>query len=122
MALASPPSSDDTYFLSEKILVAVTFTEAMDVDMTGGRPRLKIKMDPDWGEFWANYEGGAGTSSLTFVHTVVEPNTSSQGIAVLAQTLDLNGGAIRTTVAQTDAHLLHAGLGHGPDHKVDWRR
>ena len=36
-----------------------------------GTPRLKIDMDPAYrGEKWAAYEGGSGTSSLTFAHTV----------------------------------------------------
>ena len=52
-------------------------------------------MDPDYGEKWATYEGGSGTSSLSFVHEVVEPNISTQGIAVLEDTLELNGGAIQ---------------------------
>ena len=60
-----------------------------------GSPRLKIKMDPRWGEFWADYDRGSGTDTLTFVYTVAEPNTSPQGIAVLANTLELNGGKIR---------------------------
>ena len=38
---------------------------------------------------------------------------------MLANTLEANGGAIRA--AGADAHLSHAGLGHDPKHKVDWR-
>ena len=58
---------------------------------------------------------------LTFVHEVVEPNLSTQGIAVLANTLELNGGAIKSTATQEDADLSHTGLPHDPAHKVDWR-
>ena len=46
----------------------------------------------DWGEKWALYESGSGTASLTFAHEVLEPNESSQSIAVPAHTLALNGG------------------------------
>ena len=77
-------------------------------------------MDPRWGTFRAAYEGGSGTSALTFAYTVAEPNTSPPGIAVLADTLELNGGTIRSA-AGTDAALAHVGLGHDPRHKVDWR-
>ena len=84
-----------------------------------GTPRLKIDMDPaEWGEKWAAYTSGSGTTTLTFAHTVVEPNYSSQGIAVLENTLELNGGTIRTS--GEDADLAHTGLGHDPKHKVDW--
>ena len=80
-------------------------------------------MDPaDWGKKWASYESGSGTAALTFVHTVVEPNLSTRGIAVLADTLQANGGTIRSAATGTDANLSHPGLGHDPAHKVDWRR
>ena len=55
-------------------------------------------MDPaEWGTKRAVYERGSGSPTLTFVHEVVEPNISTQGIAVLADTLDANGGAIVST-------------------------
>ncbi len=118
-AITSDAGGDDTYGLGAKILVTLTFSEAVDVT---GAPRLKIKMGPNWGEYWANYEGGAGTNTLTFAYRVAEPNSSPRGIAVLEHSLDLNGGAIRSAATATEAHLLHAGLGHDPNHKVDWRR
>ena len=95
----------------------VTFDGTVEVT---GSPRLKIDMDPaDWGEKWASYESGSGTGSLTFAHTVVQPNYSTQGIAVLEDTLELNGGTIRT--GNVDADLAHDGRPHDANHKVDWR-
>ena len=73
-------------------------------------------------EAWPVTHGGSGTASLTFVHEVVEPNLSTQGIAVLENSLDLNGGSIRSTAAQIDAELSHDGRDHDPNHKVDWQR
>ena len=73
----------------------VTFGETVSVDETGGTPRLKIRMDQRWGTFQAAYESGSGTAALTFTHTVAEPNTSPRGIAVLANSLETGGGAIR---------------------------
>ena len=52
---------------------------------------------------------------------MAEPNTSPTGIAVLANTLQLNGGTIASAETETNANLAHAGLGHDSDHKVDWR-
>ncbi len=121
VSLSSRPAARDTYGPGEAIRVRVTFSETVSVDTTGGRPRLKIKMDPGWGEFWAPYASGSGTANLTFTHTVVEPNTSPQGIAVLANTLQPNGGAIRSEATGADADLAHAGLGHDAGHKVDWQ-
>ena len=120
VAVTSDAGDDDTYRLNDVIRVTVTFNEAMDVS---GTPRLKIDMDPaHWGEKWVAYESGGGTRRLTFAHTVVEPNISTQGIAVLANTLELNGGTIRSAATDEDADLAHAGIGHDPKHKVDWRR
>ena len=117
VSVVSSAGADKTYGGGDKINVRVTFSEAVDVT---GTPRLKIDMDPaEWGEKWAAYESGSGTSSLTFAHTVVEPNISTQGIAVLANTLELNGGTIRAGGA--DASLAHDGLAHDANHKVDWR-
>ena len=121
--VVSDAGEDDTYALGETVRVRVTFGEAVEVDTAGGAPRLRIDMDPAgwWGEKWAAYEGGSGTESLTFAYEVVQPNLSTQGIAVLADTLEANGGTIRSASTGTDAHLSHTGLGHDPAHKVDWR-
>ena len=57
---------------------------------------------------------------LTFIYRVNTQALSTEGIAVLQNTLELNGGKI---VAQADnsinASLAHAGLGHDPTHKVN---
>ena len=119
VAVSSRPASGDTYALAETIRIRVTFSEAVAVT---GSPRLKIDMDPaDWGEEWAAYESGSGASDLVFAHQVVEPNSSPQGIAVPENTLDLNGGAIKSTATQASADLSHTGLEHDPSHKVDWQ-
>ena len=118
--VSSTPASGDTYLLGETIRVTVAFSETVNVT---GAPRLKIDMDPAaWGEKWASYESGGGTTSLTFAHTVVEPNYSTQGIAVLANTLELNGGAIRSASSETEAALAHTELAHDARHRVDWQR
>ena len=122
VAVVSDAGDDATYALGETVEVRVMFGEAVEVDTSGGTPRLAIDLDPaDWGRKGAAYAGGSGTESLTFVHTVVEPNLSTAGVAVLADTLALGGGTIRSAATQMDAELSHDGLGHDPAHKVDWR-
>ena len=119
VAVTSNAGDDDTYLLGETIRITVTFNETVDVT---GSPQLAIDMDPaEWGTKWASYASGSGTDSLTFTYTVVEPNISTQGIAVLANTLELNGGTIKSASSQTDADLSHVGLAHAANHKVDWR-
>ena len=118
VAVSSDAGADRTYALGEAIRVTLTFSEAVEVT---GTPQLAIDMDPAaWGTKWVGYESGSGTAELVFAHTVVQPNYSTQGIAVLADTLELNGGTIRSASSQTDADLAHTGLAHDSDHKVDW--
>ena len=119
VAVSSRPASGDTYALGETIRIQVTFSEGVAVT---GSPRLNIDMDPaHWGTKWAPYESGSGTTELVFAHTVVEPNFSTQGIAVLEDTLELNGGTIASTTTEAGADLSHTGLEHDPSHKVDWQ-
>ncbi len=121
VSVTSDPGSDDTYANGDVITITLTFSKAVNVDTSGGAPRLKIDMDPaEWGEKWAAYQGGSGTATLTFTHTVVEPNISTQGIAVLANTLELNGGTIQSNGLA--AQLAHTGLAHDSDHQVDWQQ
>ena len=126
--VSSSPASGESYGTGETIRVRLTFSEAVDVT---GTPRLKIDMDaPPFGELWAAYEGGSGTSSLTFAYTVVETDGAKRGLQVPSNSLELNGGTIRWTATQADvpsaildgnAVLLHHGLGHDPAHKVNWQ-
>ena len=118
--VVSDSGDDNTYAMGEVIEIKVTFDKAVTVT---GTPLLGIDMDPaHWGRKDAVYASGSGTAELIFTHTVIEPNYSSQGIAVLADTLDLDGGTITATAGGTDADLSHTGLGHDSDHKVDWRQ
>ena len=121
--VSSTPREGDTYGLEQEIRVEVTLSEPVEVDASGGTPTLTIDMDPaHWGAKQADYEGGSGTAALTFVHTVVRPNLSTQGIAVTANSLALNGGTITRVADGSAARLGHAGLAHDPAHKVDWRQ
>ena len=120
VAITSTPAGGNTYAPDETVQVSLTFTEAVAVT---GTPRLRIKLDPDDGEQWADYSGGSGTATLTFAYTVAEPNRSTRGVAVLRDTLDLNGGTIRSVVTpQQDALRWYPGRDHDPGHMVDWRR
>ena len=117
--IASTPADGETYAHGETIQVSLTFTETVTVT---GAPRLKIRMAPNYGEEWADYSGGSGTTTLVFDYTVAEPDRSTRGVAVLRDTLDLNGGTIRSTATQKDTHRWYSGLDYDQEHMVDWRR
>ena len=123
VAITSTPADGEAYAAGETVQVSLTFTEAVTVDTTDGAPRLRIKLDPAYGEKWADYSGGSGTATLTFAYTVAEPDRSTRGVAVLRDTLDLNGGVIQSvTTPQKDAHQWYPGRDHDAGHMVDWRR
>ena len=117
--ITSDPGDGDHYGIGDTVEVTVTFSDAVVVDTTGGTPRLKIKMDPGYGERWAEYASGSGTTALVFDYAVVSPNASPQGVAVLANTLELNGGTIHLKGTQTDAALAHVGRPHDADHRIE---
>ncbi len=125
VAVVSTPSYDadandtpETYGVGEEIEVRLTFSEAVAVT---GTPRLKIKMSPTAGERYAEYGSGGGTTTLTFVYTVVEPDTST-GIAVIEDTLELHTGTIASAATQAAAVLDHDGLAHDAAHRVNWKQ
>ena len=122
VAISSTPADGEAYAPGETIQVSLTLTEAVTVDTTGGAPRLKLELAPNYEVKWANYAGGTGTATLTFDYRVMEPDRSTWGVAVPRGGLDLNGGSIRSTATQQDAHLWYAGMDHDPDHMVDWHR
>ena len=118
VAVVSDPRGGDTYARGEVIRVRVTFSEAVEVT---GVPTLTIDMDPAyWGAKQATYVSGTGTAELVFAHEVVRPNYSTQGIAVIGDSLALAGGLIRSVSYGEDAELAHDGLEHDASHKVDW--
>ena len=98
----------------------MTFNEAVNVDTTGGRPSLMIDFWPaaNTGEKAAVYKAGSGTRTLVFEYRVVSGNNSN-GVAVLADSLALNGGSITTVHDGTAADLANPGLDYDPNHLVD---
>ena len=115
VAVSSDAGTDRTYALGETVRVAVTFNEAVHVT---GAPRLKLDLGSGDGR-WAVYESGGGTAALVFAWTVAAGDASNAGVAVLANTLALNGGSIRSAASGEDAALAHPGLPHDATHKVD---
>ena len=89
VAVVSDPGRAGAYAAGDTIRVEVAFGEAVEVT---GAPRLKIGMGD--GEKWADYESGSGTAALVFAYgPVAAADDAPLGIAVLADTLELNGAA-----------------------------
>ena len=119
IAVSSDPGEDGSYASGDAIKVKLTFRK--DVNVTG-IPRLKIDLDPaaGAGEKWASYVSGSGTRMLEFAYTAASADLSAAGVAVIENSLELNGGAIRGAppAPGNNARLAHLGLHHNPSHRV----
>ena len=111
VAVTSGPGEDGGYAIGDEIQVGLTFSEAVTVT---GAPQLTL--DVGGRNRTAEYSEGSTTTQLLFTYTVSSGDEDTDGIAVVANSLALNGGAIRA--GSTNAALIHAAL-QANDHKVD---
>ena len=113
VAVTSNPGTDETYALGDTIEVGLTFSEAVTVT---GAPYLLI--DVGGTKRRASYNSGTGATQLKFQYTVRAGDDDDDGIAVVENSLTLNGGSIVATDDSTAATLDHAAL-TTTAHKVD---
>ena len=116
IAVTSDPAVSETvtgnpvYGPGEKIQFKVTFKNAVDVDQTGGAPKLNFRSGSATATYAADYESGTGTKDLVFAWTV-PANMPDDGAGLVVPTnvqghghgfhtshgLVLNGGTIEST-------------------------
>ena len=113
VAVTSNPGTDDTYAKGDTIEVGLTFSEAVTAT---GAPYLLI--DVGGTDRRASYHSGTGSTQLLFRYTVRAGDDDDDGIAVVANSLTLNGGSIVATDDSAAATLDHAAL-TTTAHKVD---
>ena len=101
VVVTSDPGTDLTYALGDTIEVGLTFGEAVTVT---GDPYLLI--DVGGTNRRAGYQSGSGTTQLLFQYTVLTGDDDDDGIAVVANSLTLNGG----TIVATDAASIEGGM------------
>ena len=100
------------YRIGDDVKVTLTFSE--NVTITGS-PQLELAIGSN--NRTADYESSAGSAAV-FTYTVAEDDTDSDGIAIAANKLTLNGGSIKD-MAENDATLTHNALAAQDGHKVD---
>ena len=116
VGITSSPDSGDTYELGEAIVVRVTFDRAVDVT---GTPQAAMTIGSTTRQ--ADYFSGTGSANLRFRYSVRSSDSDSDGIAIGANALTLNGGTIRVMGGATNASLglgTHA-IANSANHKVD---
>ena len=116
LSITSTPTGTNTYVTGDTIQATVTFSEAMRVDTTNGTPKLTLEIGSE--EEDAEYASGSTTTALVFEYTVVSGDVDTDGVAVEANTLDLNSGEI-TDLPGNPATLTHAAVAANVSHTVD---
>ena len=115
----APPTVDGTPSVSgagtdaqwsegETVGVTVTFSEAVDVDTSGGTPSIGIGLGGTAARS-ATYASGTGTTELVFQYPLVSGDGSHGYMAVTPDSLALNGGTIESAGSGVAALLANNG-------------
>ncbi len=115
VAFTSDPT-DDTYGVGDVIQITVTFSEGVTVT---GTPQVQLDMyESEPSQRYASYSSSAsGAANVVFEYTVTGGDSASDGLAIEADSLNLNGGAIQDE-AGNDAALTHGSVRLDNGHKV----
>ena len=112
----SDAGTDGAFAPGDAVTATVTFNEAVDVT---GTPQLEI--DVAGTPTTLSYSSGSGTTALVFTgYTVASGEEDTDGLAVAANKLTLNGGTIRATAdGNPDAVLDHDAVPASANHRID---
>jgi len=112
LSFTSSSGSDNIYVAGDTISVTIVFNESMTVT---GTPRIAIA---GLTSKYATYVSGSTTASLIFSYTVVTNDLDTNGVAIDANTLELNGGTINDATGNV-ATLTHSAIAASAGHTVD---
>ena len=105
----SPAGPDSLWAEGETVEVTIAFSEAVEVNTTGGTPSVGIGLGGPVAKRSADYLRGSGTLELVFAYTLIEGDGGHAAMAVTPDSLALNGGAIQSVATSVDAALAHNG-------------
>ena len=114
VALTSDPGLYSIYGIGNSVAATVTFSEAVDIT---GAPQLEL--DFAGAPKTANCAAATNTTTMVCSRTVAENDFAPNGIAIAANKLTFNGGAITLNGAARTAVLTHSAVAIDPGHKVD---
>ena len=101
------------------IEVTATFIDELTVDTTSGTPRLALTVGSS--TRYADYSASDSTATaLVFAYPVTANDRDEDGISIVTDALELNGGAIhKQGDTSTDAVLDHGALSAQSGHRVN---
>ena len=115
--ITSRPANGISYLEGEAITVVVTYDQAVAVDTTSGTPTLDVEIDVAQAASYTSIS--SDNLALTFSYTVAGVDQDQNGIAILAGSIELNGGAITGQGTSAAAHLVHPRLGRDATQRVN---
>ncbi|MEB6651086.1 cadherin repeat domain-containing protein [Aeromonas caviae] len=98
-------AQSNTLNAGDVVSITVTMAEATVIDTAGGTPRVALNIGGN--TVYANYVSGSGTTSLLFQYTILAGQTDANGISIVANGLEANGGTL-SDAAGNDANLSHS--------------
>lgn len=112
VGVISSPRAGNAYGAGETISVDVEFEAPVTVD---GLPTVSLDIGGE--RLLARYEGGSGTTTLTFSHVLGGDANDEDGVEIIGDSLALNGGSI--LAGERAASAAFAQVGPLTGHKVD---
>ena len=113
VGIASNPAANGTYGAGAVVSIVVRFSEPV---VATGSEQLAIQIGDSTRT--ASLEGNAGADGLRFTYVVTRGDTDANGLAISADAIQLEGGAI-TDLAGNPASLAHEAMGERSTHRVD---
>ncbi|NYT26568.1 MAG: VCBS repeat-containing protein [Candidatus Thiodubiliella endoseptemdiera] len=110
VVFTSNPGADKTYKAGDTVEITVTMSENTTVTDS---PRIALLSGK-----YATYASGSGSDKLIFTYTVATGDTDANGLAIVANALNLNGGTLTDTAGNT-AVITHAAVADNAEHMVD---
>uniref|UniRef100_UPI0034DE10C4 Ig-like domain-containing protein n=1 Tax=Candidatus Thiodubiliella endoseptemdiera TaxID=2738886 RepID=UPI0034DE10C4 len=110
VVFTSNPGADKTYKAGDTVEITVTISENTTVTDS---PRIALLSGK-----YATYASGSGSDKLIFTYTVATGDTDANGLAIVANALNLNGGTLTDTAGNT-AVITHAAVADNAEHMVD---
>jgi hypothetical protein len=117
--IATTGAVGNTLSVGDSVEVTVTFDEMVHVD---GSPR--IQLDIGGVLVWATYQSGSASTALVFSYTIQAGESDTNGVSVVADSLALNAGNIRSSFNYLNnfshsADLTHSGVPNDATALVD---
>ena len=120
VAFSGSPASGDTYELGETVAVTVTFDKPVSVS---GSPEVALTIGSRTRQAGFSSASATGVTTLAFRYPVHASDRDADGIAIPANAIRLNRGAITDADdATVDAALGHAAVPADAGRKVDGGR